>query len=341
MIRRTLLVLFLTVVFVSLGVGLDYLRFLETPVRLGAPSLTFEVPRGASFQQVAADLKDRGIVANPYYLLALARQRGDQGRLKAGEFELTRFMLPADLLARLTSGRSIEYPITLVEGRTFRQAVAAILEDGHFGSDLQDLPDEFLMAAIGRQGEHPEGRFFPDTYRFPRHTTGLEVLRRAAERMDRVLTDEWDRRAEGLPVKTPYEALILASIVEKETAAPTERPTISGVFVRRLQRGMRLQTDPTVIYGLGTRYDGNIRRADLLEANPYNTYVIQGLPPTPIALPGREAIHAALHPEEGDSLYFVARGDGTHAFSATLDQHNRAVREYQLRRPSNGRADTP
>jgi UPF0755 protein len=341
MIRRTLLVLFLTVVFVSLGVALDYLRFLDTPIRLGAPSLIFEVRRGASFPQVAADLKDRGIVANPYYLLALARQRGDQGRLKAGEIELTRFMLPADLLGRLTSGRSIEYPITLVEGRTFRQAVAAILQDGHFGSDLQDLTDESLMAALGRRGEHPEGRFFPDTYRFPRHTTGLEVLRRAAERMDRVLQDEWDRRAEGLPLKTPYEALILASIVEKETAVPAERPAIAGVFVRRLQQGMRLQTDPTVIYGLGTRYDGNLRRADLLEATPYNTYAIQGLPPTPIALPGREAIHAALHPADGESLYFVARGDGTHAFSATLDQHNRAVREYQLRRPLNGRAATP
>ncbi len=341
MIQRTLLVLFLVVVFVSIGVGLDYLRFLGTPIRLGAPSLIFEVPRGASFQQVAEDLNQRGIVANPYYLLALARQRGDQGRLKAGELELTRFMLPADLLERLTSGLVIEYPITLVEGRTFRQAVAAILADGRFGSDLQGLSEESLMAALGRPGEHPEGRFFPDTYRFPRHTTGLSVLRRAAERMDRVLKEEWELRAEGLPLKTAYEALILASIVEKETAASVERPAIAGVFVRRLKQGMRLQTDPTVIYGLGARYDGNIRRADLLEATPYNTYVIQGLPPTPIALPGREAIHAALHPADGDSLYFVARGDGTHAFSATLDQHNRAVREFQLRRPPNGRSATP
>jgi UPF0755 protein len=335
MIRRTLLVLFLTIVFVSLGVGLDYLHFLETPIRLGGSNTIFEVPRGASFQQVAEDLKERGIVSNPYYLLALARQRGDQGRLKAGEFELNRYMLPADLLARLTSGRSIEYPITLVEGRTFRQAVAAILADGHFGSDLDGISDESLMATLGHPGEHPEGRFFPDTYRFPRHTTGLDVLRRAAERMDRVLKEEWDHRAEGLPLNTPYEALILASIVEKETAAPAERPAIAGVFARRLKQGMRLQTDPTVIYGLGARYDGNIRRGDLLEATPYNTYVIQGLPPTPIALPGRQAIHAALHPADGDSLYFVARGDGTHAFSSTLDQHNQAVRDYQLRRAPN------
>jgi UPF0755 protein len=341
MIRRTALVLFLTAVFVAIGVGLDYWRFLRTPVRASPGGLVFEVPRGASLRQVAADLRERGVIRQPWYLLALAYQRGDQGRLKAGEFALTRFMLPADLLARLTTGRPIEYPITLVEGRTFRQAVAVILADGHFGSDLDGLSDPALMAGIGRPGEHPEGRFFPDTYRFPRHTSGLEVLRRAAQRMDKVVAEEWQGRAPGLPFATPYESLILASIVEKETAVPAERSAIAGVFVRRLRLGMRLQTDPTVIYGLGERYDGNIRRSDLLEATPYNTYVIQGLPPTPIALPGRAAIHAALHPSDGDSLYFVARGDGTHVFSATLDQHNRAVREYQLHRSPDVRSASP
>ncbi len=341
MMGRTLLVLSLTAVFVAIGVGLDYVRFLEAPIRLDAERLVFEVPRGASLRRVAADLQDRGIVRQPWFLLALAYQRGNQGRLKAGEFELSRFMRPADLLDRLTSGRAIEYPVVLVEGRTFRQAVSAILSDGRFGSDLAGLSDAAIMASLGRSGEHPEGRFFPDTYRFPRAAAGLDVLRRAMQRMDEVLAQEWAGRAEGLPLKTPYEALILASIVEKETAAPAERPAIAGVFVRRLRSGMRLQTDPTVIYGLGERYDGNIRRTDLKEATPYNTYVIAGLPPTPIALPGREAIAAALHPADGDSLYFVARGDGTHAFSATLDQHNRAVREYQLRRPPLGQSASP
>ena len=180
-------------------------------------------------------------------------------------------------------------------------------------------------------GEHPEGRFFPDTYSFPRRTTGLDVLARALQRMDQVLAEEWEGRAPGLPLKTPYEALILASIIEKETGLAAERPQIAGVFVRRLNQGMRLQTDPTVIYGMGERFAGNIRRTDLQEATPYNTYLIRGLPPTPIALPGRAAIHAALHPAAGEDLYFVARGDGGHVFSATLDQHNQAVRDFQLR----------
>jgi len=186
------------------------------------------------------------------------------------------------------------------------------------------------MAALGRAGEHPEGRFFPDTYNFPRRTTGLEVLRRAYGRMETVLAQEWQERAAGLPLKSPDEALILASIIEKETGLAAERPQIAGVFVRRLRAGMRLQTDPTVIYGMGARFDGNLRRADLREETPYNTYVIAGLPPTPIALPGRAAINAALHPADGDSLYFVARGDGGHVFSATLEGHNRAVSEFQL-----------
>jgi UPF0755 protein len=312
---------------------MDYRRFTETPVAIAEPTLTFEVERGAHLRQVADTMTGRGLIPHPYYLLLLAYERGDGGRLKAGEFELTQGMRPADVLDRLISGRVIQYPITLVEGWTFRQAVSAILASGRFGDDLAGRPDDALMEALGRAGQHPEGRFFPDTYSFPRRTTGIEVLRRALQRMDLVLAEEWADRAEGLPLKTPDEALTLASIIEKETGLAAERPQIAGVFVRRLQQGMRLQTDPTVIYGMGERFDGNIRRADLREATPYNTYVIDGLPPTPIALPGREAIHAALHPAPGDSLYFVARGDGGHVFSPTLEAHNQAVREFQLRRP--------
>ena len=315
------------------GLWLDFQRFLKTPVDLKESPTVFEVPRGANLRQVAQGLTGRGILGHPYYLLALAIQRGDQGRLKAGEYELTQGIRPADLLERLTSGKVIQYPMTLVEGWTFRQAIAAIAAEPRFGSDLAGKTDAELMAALGRPGEHPEGRLFPDTYSFPGHTSGMDVLRRAFERMEQVLAEEWEGRDVGLPIETPYEALILASIIEKETAVGAERPAISGVFVRRLQKGMRLQTDPTVIYGLGERFDGNLRRGDLREATPYNTYVIDGLPPTPIALPGREAIRAALRPEPGESLYFVARGDGTHAFSATLEEHNAAVRKYQLGKP--------
>jgi UPF0755 protein len=334
MIRRALFnILLLAAAFLLGGLLADYRCFLATPVTLQGPSAAFDVPRGATLRQVADDLTRLGILPHPYYFLALALQRGDQGRLKAGEFELTQGMRPTDVLERLTSGKVVQYPVTLVEGWTFRQAVAAIAADPRFSPDLAGKTDEELMEALGRPGEHPEGRLFPDTYHFPRGTPDLEVLRRAFERMDQVLAEEWEQRAEGLPIETPYQALILASIIEKETAVAAERPAIGGVFARRLEKGMRLQTDPTVIYGLGERFDGDLRREDLREPTPYNTYVIDGLPPTPIALPGREAIHAALHPEAGDSLYFVARGDGTHVFSRTLEEHNAAVRQYQLGRP--------
>lgn len=333
MILRALLVVLIAAAFLAVGLWADYRRFLATPLPLKESSTVIEVQRGANLRQVADELTRLGVLPHPFYLLALALQRGDQGRLKAGEFELNQGMGPEDLLEHLTSGKVIQYPITLVEGWTFQQAVAAVAADPRFGGDLVGKHDAELMAALGRVGDHPEGRLFPDTYSFPRRTSGLEVLRRALERMDQILEEEWQQRAAGLPLETPYQALILASIIEKETAVAVERPTIGGVFTRRLQKGMRLQTDPTVIYGLGERFDGNLRRVDLREATPYNTYVIDGLPPTPIALPGREAIRAALNPEAGDSLYFVARGDGTHEFSRTLEEHNAAVRQYQLRKP--------
>jgi UPF0755 protein len=220
--------------------------------------------------------------------------------------------------------------LTLVEGLTFRQALAAMFADPVLGGDLSRLSGEEIMDCLGRPGEHPEGRLFPDTYRYVRGSSALDLVRRAYARMETVLAEEWERRAEGLPLGTPYEALILASIVEKETGLAAERPQIAGVFVRRLQQGMKLQSDPTVVYGMGAAFDGDIRRSDLGADTPYNTYIHAGLPPTPIALPGREAIRAVLHPAPGDSLYFVAKGDGSHAFSATLEEHNRAVRQYQL-----------
>lgn len=308
----------------------DVATFLRQPLELPPEGLVLDIPRGTSLRGLAQDLAARGLLERPYYFIALAYQRGDQTRIKAGEYALTPPLTPGSLLSLLISGRVIDYPVTFIEGWTFRQAVAAVDAVAAFTGPLGDLDDATLMRQLGRPGEHPEGRFFPDTYRFARGTARLEIMRRALERMDRILAEEWDARAPNLPLATPYEALILASIIEKETAVPAERTEVSGVFVRRLRRGMRLQTDPTVIYGMGERYEGRIRRADLREATPYNTYVIQGLPPTPIALSGRASIHAALHPADGDALYFVARGDGSHVFSATLDAHNRAVRRYIL-----------
>jgi UPF0755 protein len=330
MIARILLVLVLAAGAVAGGLWLDFNAFLKRPVELPEEGVIFDIPRGASLRGLARQMTDDGMLEHPYYFIALAYLKGDQTGIKAGEFELTAGMKPADVLGRITSGQVVQHPVTLVEGWTFRQAINAIDAQGRYSGALSGLTDEELMAELGHPGEYPEGRLFPDTYRFPRDTPRLAVLRRAFERMEQVLAEEWESRSDGLPLDTPYEALILASIIEKETGAAWERPEIAGVFVRRLRKGMRLQTDPTVIYGMGERYEGRIRRADLREATPYNTYVIDGLPPTPIALPGRAAINAALNPADGDSLYFVSRGDGTHVFSATLDEHNRAVRRYIL-----------
>jgi len=263
----------------------------------------------------------------------LAYKRGQLNALKAGEYAVTSGTLPEELLDQFVTGRSIELPITFIEGWTYRDAIRAITERSSFVSELYGLSDEVIAERLQIPQGHPEGWFFPDTYRFPRGSTDVTILTRAYQRMQTVLDEEWADRAPDLFVTTPYEALILASIIEKETGVPSERPAISGVFTRRLREGMRLQTDPTVIYGMGEDYDGNIRKSDLTTPTPYNTYMIDGLPPTPIALPGRAAIHAALHPADDEALYFVARGDGSHHFSATLDEHNCAVRHYQLGRP--------
>ena len=329
-ILGALVTLILIAAAVAGSLWVHYQTFIQTPVAVAGDRLMFEVQRGAGVQVVARQLVAAGVLQDPYAFLALAYQTDRAGRLKAGEYEVRSGTTPPQLLDLLTSGRVIQYPLTLVEGRTFRQALAVIAADPVLVADIGALTDEEIMTRIGHPGVHPEGRLFPDTYLFPRGMGALDLVKRAHGRMEAVLAEEWDKRAPGLPFKDPYEALILASIVEKETGLAAERPEIAGVFVRRMQKGMRLQTDPTVIYGLGAAFDGNLRRVDLTTDTPYNTYTRAGLPPTPIALPGREAIHAVLHPAAGDSLYFVAKGDGSHAFSATLDEHNRAVHRYQL-----------
>ncbi len=311
---------------------MSYKAFVTTPLAIADGSAVYKVEKGASLASIARDLEDAGWIQNARYLQWYGRFTGQASRIRAGEYRLTNDLLPDSLLALLVSGRSIDYSLTLLEGWNIRQVRAAVAAHDVLEHTLTDVDDAELMARLGRPGVHPEGRFFPDTYRFPRGTTDLEFLARALATMDRELAAAWAERVDDLPLKTPDEALILASIVEKETGQADERGKIAGVFVRRLRKGMKLQTDPTVIYGMGERFDGNIRRKDLREDTPYNTYVHFGLPPTPIAMPGRAALRAAVDPEPGDALYFVARGDGSHVFSATLKAHNAAVAKYQLRR---------
>jgi UPF0755 protein len=309
-----------------------YERFLDTPMTLPEEGVIYEVMPGSGLGRIARDLAELGILDDPLYLRLHGRWSALSRQLHAGEFRLEPGLTPRELLPLFASGKTVDYPLTLLEGWTFSQVRQALAAHPVLLQTIAGKSDGEVMAAIGMPGQHPEGRFFPDTYRFPRGTTDIDFLRRAHERMQQVLSAAWAQRADGLPLKSPDEALVLASIVEKETGLPAERGEIAGVFVRRLKRGMRLQTDPTVIYGLGESFDGNLRRRDLLRDTPYNTYTRAGLPPTPICMPGEEAIRAALNPADGDALYFVSRGDGSHVFSATLAAHNAAVRRYQLKR---------
>jgi UPF0755 protein len=332
--RVILLIVVLTATLVIGGVWIKYQVFLSEPIHLQEESLILDVERGTSLRRLSDQLVARGLLAHPYFFMVMA-YLGDQAtRIQAGEYRISNGITPPALLELLTSGKVIQHAFTLVEGWSYRQALAALGKDERFEKELAEAASaQMLMTSLGHPDEHPEGRFFPDTYHFVKGTSDLDILRRAYETMEQVLREEWEQRDEGLPWESPYKALILASIVEKETAVASERPAVAGVFVRRLRLGMKLQADPTVIYGLGASFDGNITRPQLRRDSPYNTYVREGLPPTPIALPGRDAIHAALHPQEGDSLYFVAKGNGSHHFSASLARHNEAVRRYQLGNP--------
>lgn len=323
------------IIVASLGLGWfwqDYQGFLDAPMPLPGDGLIYEVRPGSSLTHIARDLAEKGILEHPVYLRLHGRQTKLATQLRAGEFRLAPGLTPRALLTLLVSGKMVDYPLTLVEGWTFAQVRQALAAHPVLQQTITELDNAAVMAAIGQPGQHPEGRFFPDTYHFPRGTTDVDFLRRAHARMQQVLAAAWAARANNLPLKSPDEALVLASIVEKETAVADERGEIAGVFVRRLQRNIRLQTDPTVIYGLGEGFDGNLRRRDLLQDGPYNTYTRAGLPPTPICMPGEASVRAALNPAPGDALYFVSRGDGSHQFSASLADHNAAVRRYQLKR---------
>ncbi len=327
---------FLTVVVIAaVAAGLayaDYQAFLEEPVQLGEETQSFTVESGWSAKRTAQELASREIISKPMWFYLHARLEKKAGSIKTGEFELRPEMTSASLLDLFVEGQAKLYSHIIIEGSTFKQVREKLAADPQLSMTLLEVPSEKIMGLLGKEGEHPEGQFFADTYRFPKNFTDQDFLRRSHQVLMKVLDEEWANRAPDLPYKTPYEALIMASIIEKETAVAAERPLIAGVFVSRLRKGMRLQTDPTVIYGIGDAYDGNIRRSDLKRDTPYNTYTRGGLPPTPISMVGREAINAALNPQQTTALYFVSRGDGTHKFSDTLEQHNAAVRKYQLKR---------
>lgn len=307
------------------------LSFKYAPVNLEQQQ-AFLIKPGTNIKAIAQDLTMQKVIEDPWLFILLAKLEGVETSVRAGEYRLQPGQTPHDLLDTFARGNSIQYSFTVIEGWTFRQMLAALWQDPIIEATLEGRSDDEIMQAIGQAGRHPEGLFFPDTYSFPKGTTDVDFLRRAFQVMQQHLEREWSQRDADLPLKSSYEALILASIIEKETGAEYERPLIGGVFIRRLERNMRLQTDPTVIYGMGAEFDGDIRFKDLKRDTPYNTYLRAGLTPTPIALPGLDAIRAALHPAETDALYFVSKGDGTHHFSATLEEHNDAVRRYQLNR---------
>jgi UPF0755 protein len=339
-IRKLLLLLvagLVALVLVLALAGWSLRSALDQPLKLESERLIEVVP-GDTPGGLLNRLEGEGVLDGAFWLRLYWRFNLPGQALHSGEYRLTPQQSARDLLELWRRGEVVQYSLTLVEGWSFRQVRAALVRQEKLEQRLADLDDKALMDRLGLAGVSPEGRFFPDTYRYVRGMSDLDLLKQASARLDQVLDEEWARRADGLPYRKPYDALIMASMVEKETGVAEERGQIAGVFVRRLRSGMRLQTDPTVIFGLGERYNGNLTRAHLQQPTPYNTYVIDGMPPTPIALAGREAIHAALNPVAGKSLYFVARGDGSHVFSETLEQHNRAVREYQLKRRADYRS---
>jgi len=318
------------------GARLAVDRWLDAPLAIGQPAQRVEVPVGQPFSRTAQDLAERGLIDHPRIFAAYARLHGADARVRAGEYEVQPGMSPRQLLALLESGAVVRRSITIVEGWTFRDLRRALEKDTAIAQTLAGKDAAAIMAALDEPDVAAEGAFFPDTYLYDKGTTDLAILRKARERMRAELDDAWQSRAENLPLANAYEALVLASIVEKETALASERARIAGVFIHRLRMGMRLQTDPTVIYGLGPGFDGNLRRSDLERDGPYNTYTRAGLPPTPIALPGAASLAAAVRPDERGETYFVATGlpDGSHEFSRTLAEHERAVARY-LRRYRN------
>ncbi len=333
---RTILSTFLSLLLAALlFLGWLYVQMqqaLTTPMSLNESSQIFEVKSGESLTTITKRLKTLGWFEHPRYLQLESRRRGLDNKIKVGEYTVTKGTTPIGFLNLLVSGDVIQHSITLVEGLTFQEWLSVLANEARLNHTLTNLTEQEIMAKLGFPDEHPEGRFYADSYFYTSDTTDLDILKRAHAAMQSTVSELWEKRDPNTPYKTPYEAMIMASIIEKETAVPAERSEISGVFVRRLQKGMKLQTDPTVIYGVRHGFDGNLTRKHLRSDTPYNTYTRTGLPPTPIAMFSRAALKAALHPKAGKTLFFVARGDGSHQFSETLKQHNKAVRKFQLKR---------
>lgn len=321
------------ILFILIGWWLydDMQTQLIAPLKLDRTEL-FAIEPGMSLLAVADEVARRGWFDYPLYLELEGKIRGVDGLIKAGQYQLAPGATALSLLDMIVAGKITQHALTIPEGWTFRQIMASLHEHPHIRRVLTSTDPQRVMTEIGYPGYSAEGRFFPDTYYFPAETTDVDFLRRAFKQMEAVLNEEWELRMAGLPYRSPYQALIMASLIEKETAVADERERISGVFIRRLERGMKLQTDPTVIYAMGEGFDGDIRHKDLDIDSSFNTYRYKGLPPTPIAAAGRASIRAALQPEPGESLFFVATGEnGRHHFSRTLAEHNRAVAEYQLK----------
>ncbi|TXH77403.1 MAG: endolytic transglycosylase MltG [Lysobacteraceae bacterium] len=323
-------------VFAAVAGYIAYQRFLgfsDAPIAGIEDGDTVEVAAGDSLPKVLRKMREQGIAANDLEWRALARQMGVAGKIQIGEYALEPGLTPRELLLRMRDGKVMNYRFTIVEGWNIRELRAALAKATPLRQQGAQLDDTALMRALGLGGQHPEGRFLPETYLYTRGDSDLDVLKRAAAAMERALTEAWNARDPGLPLESAYQMLTLASIVEKETGVADERPQIAGVFVRRLKIPMRLETDPTVIYGMGSAYSGNIRKRDLQTDTPYNTYTRDGLPPTPIAMPGKDALMAVAHPAPGEALFFVAVGDGSgrHVFTKTYAEHQSAVADYLQR----------
>lgn len=326
---RLIKILLLAGVLLALAVaGFVYWR-VATPLALASDKIDFQIVSGQGARAAARDIAAAGVDLDPWLLVMLARYRHVETSIKAGSYEIARGITLIDLLDKLTRGDVTQSEIAFIEGWTFRQMRERLDAHPDLRHDSRGLADAEIMRLLGAPPLAAEGQFFPDTYLFDKQSRDLDVLRRAYRGMQQQLKRAWDDRAPGVPYADPYQALIMASIVEKETGRAADRPLIAAVFVNRLRQGMPLQTDPTVIYGLGERFDGNLRKRDLATDTPYNTYTRNGLPPTPIAMPGAASLAAALHPAASDAVYFVARGDGSSQFSRTLDEHNQAVNRYQ------------